>query len=229
MFHDVRLDAERQARRPSLRSWLRCLLFPSALALQLTALGFYLRLSNTEDALVPPATPRRTGSLHRRALRKPKKKRVIAIEHAALLNADTSSTFTSSKPVAQQLQARVRGNMTETTSSTLEIMPPPPSPPSPSSVCAQKQRNYWTFEVCLGGFVRQLHAKQASMSLGKHVAELDAPGEQQFRNGDICAPTRQRRQTTVRLHCTPRPLRITSIQEPSPCTYEIDMEGEVAC
>ena len=116
---------------------------------------------------------------------------------------------------------------------------------STASHCVHKPDAWWTYEVCLGESVRQIHehskdGKAESYLLGNYdEASSQKPahkpgssnGVQIFNNGDACggggASHSQRRRAEVVLRCNTMyaSLELVSFSEYTPCNYRFEVEA----
>ena len=106
---------------------------------------------------------------------------------------------------------------------------------SPRPECLQKLLGYWTYEVCLGTEILQFHSVVRGMdrkqitSLGKHDAAASTPeGQLRYANGDVCEPSKRRREATVNVVCGNSD-RVIDVGEPEACRYIINVELKSAC
>ncbi len=97
------------------------------------------------------------------------------------------------------------------------------------SQCYKLEKSYWSFSFCVGNSVRQLHAGDATYSLGQFRREVEVTVDfglpnsvklvQEFRDGDPCTEG-VRRETDVHISCgSSNAGEILDVTEPSLCRY----------
>ena len=98
-----------------------------------------------------------------------------------------------------------------------------------TSVCVRRSFDYWKYEVCFEGEIKQIHGA-TQMSLGRFVG-MDGP-VQVYEDGSECESKAAggvvRRRTRVELVCD-RQLRIRSVDETSTCAYRLVVGTPVVC
>lgn len=103
-----------------------------------------------------------------------------------------------------------------------------------ASLCRQLTWEYWTYEVCIGGSVRQFHqlkegGSDDSYKLGTFDATLSSTGAHIYERGDKCQgknpghPARRMSKVTLSCVSDATEVELRHVHEPSECKYSFSL------
>lgn len=232
---DPRLAGERRAARSKRRNGI---VLPCVFVLQLIVFVLYVCVFESASSL--PAEVR----LDPRAQEVPLE-RFRGMQPPSLplpppsLSLELPSAAAAAEPVAAEPD-EVEEDEPEEDDDVKRISPSPPPPPPGTwaglqGMCLQKLKGFWTYQLCVGGEAQQFHttsdhgvAEQTRTVLGKYAAALDAPLTQRYTDGAVCKLTKAPREVTVLYECGGSD-KLTRIEEPQPCVYEMHATVRAAC
>ncbi len=102
--------------------------------------------------------------------------------------------------------------------------------------CVQNTFDYWTYEVCFGKTIKQMHGGDVYVIAGQAddiTGENEQSKKQKYSHGQVCSnlPGSPARTTNVVFKCAKQATRprIIEAREPSPCNYEVTVVTALAC